>query len=296
MLTQHESEIAATTSRAEALQRVKAAFAAAAIETPALDARVIMAHALGIDAIELVVRPDVPIGAAAARRLIRATARRLAREPVARIVGQREFWGLPFALAAQTLVPRPETETLVAAVLGSTRQAGRAGDRLRLVDLGTGSGCILIALLRELPQAIGLGLDRSPAASGVARHNARQNGVGGRAAFAVADWADAVAGPFDIVVANPPYVASADLAGLAPEVAWHDPAPALDGGADGLDAVRRIAGALPRMLGRDGLAALEFGAGQADAVGEVLAAAGLQRLAIVPDLAGIARVVTVRRA
>ncbi|KMO27620.1 SAM-dependent methyltransferase, partial [Methylobacterium tarhaniae] len=170
-------------------------------------------------------------------------------EPVARIIGAWEFWGLPFGLSSDTLVPRPDTETLVEAALG----LGLGPDAPhRLADLGTGSGCILVALLTEWPQAVGLGIDRSPGACVTARANAARNGVADRAAFAVGDWASALSGPFDVVVANPPYIASEVIAGLSGEVRDHDPRLALDGGADGLDAYRTILAQVPRLLAPGG--------------------------------------------
>ncbi len=288
-------ELNARSTRAEAMAALRVAFREAGLDSPVLAARALVAGLLGLDATELAIRPETPIGPDGAERLREAVRRRITREPVARILGQREFWGLAFALSPATLEPRPDTETLVSAVLDRLDRDGRIKDPLRLVDLGTGTGCILVALLSELPDATGLGLDRSAMATAAALANAIANGVGDRAWFAVSDWAAATAGPFDVVVSNPPYIASPAIARLMPEVAGFDPVLALDGGNDGLDAYRVIAADAPRILAPDGLVAFEVGAGQAFAVGEYLRAAGLASLATAADLNGIGRVVLATR-
>lgn len=282
-------------SRARASAWLRAAFANAGLESPALDARVLIRHGLGINAAALAMAPEEPIGAEGARRIAAYAARRLAREPVARIVGGREFWGMPFALNASTLVPRPESETLVTAVLDRLRESGRRDEPLSILDLGTGSGCLLVALLAEMPAAAGLGLDRSPEAAAMARFNAEANGIGRRALVAVSDWAAAVGRRFDVVVSNPPYVAAAMIGTLAPEVRDHDPRLALDGGRDGLDACRAIAADVDRLLVPGGLVAFEVGAGQADHVAALLCAHALADVRIAHDLSGTGRVVTATR-
>jgi release factor glutamine methyltransferase len=171
---------------------------------------------------------------------------------------------------------------------------GRRDAPLSILDLGTGSGCLLVALLHERPAARGLGVDRAPAALRAARANAAANGVGGRAAFAAADWGAPLAARFDLVVSNPPYIPAAEIAGLAPEVRLHDPRLALDGGADGLDAYRAILSGAPALLAPAGLAVLEVGAGQAPAVAGLAEASGLAVEAVVPDLAGHDRAVVLR--
>nr|WP_267213033.1 peptide chain release factor N(5)-glutamine methyltransferase [Chelatococcus asaccharovorans] len=282
--------ITPATTRGEARRLVADAFAAARLDTPALDARVLLCKALDIAAIDLATEPDVAIGPAAAA-LADMVARRLRREPVARICGRQEFWGLPFALSAATLVPRPDTETLVEAALKAMRDEGRAGSRLRILDLGTGSGCILIALLSELPAATGVGIDLSPEAARMARDNAAMNGVGERASFLVGDWAAAVEAPFDLIVSNPPYIETGDIEALAPDVKLYDPRLALDGGPDGLAAYWRVGAEAWRLLRPGGHLFVEVGAGQAGDVGRLFAQHGLEDWVAIRDLAGIERVI-----
>ena len=279
-------------TRAEALRLLRRAFAEAGLDTPGLDARILLGEALGVGAAALALHPDEPLGAAAAERLRAFAARRLAREPVARILGTQEFWGLPFRLSPETLVPRPDSETVVEAALAGI--ADRRA-RLRILDLGTGSGCLLIALLHELPNAWGLGLDRSPSALATARENARRNGVAGRAAFAASDWAAALAPleRFDLAVSNPPYVATATIPALAPEVRDHDPLKALDGGPDGLAAHRAILSAAPRLLTPTGRLVLEIGFDQETAIRTLAPPAGLTAHHVTPDLAGHPRAVDI---
>ena len=218
------------------------------------------------------------------------TSRRLAREPVARIVGRKEFWGLPLKLNAHTLVPRPETETVVEAALAALDRGGARTRTLRILDLGTGSGALLLALLSELPAAVGVGTDISAEALACARDNAAALGLAQRASFVACDYGAALAGPFDLIVSNPPYIAHGDIAALAPEVSEFDPLRALDGGIDGLDGYRAIAADAPRLLAPNGSLVVELGAGQADAVISLMRGAGLVPTEPPrPDLAGIAR-------
>jgi release factor glutamine methyltransferase len=218
--------------------------------------------------------------------------RTLASEPLSRIVGQREFWGLDFLLSADTLDPRPETETIVEAVLQRLPDRARP---YRFLDLGTGTGCILIALFSEYRQATGLGIDIAPGAVHTARHNAERLGMGARAAFAVGHWTAAISGRFEVVVANPPYIPSADIRGLPPEVRDYDPHRALDGGPDGLAHYRAIAADLPRLLMPGGIFATEIGSSQADAVAAILAGSEMRIDALVCDLAGFRRCVVAQR-
>ncbi|WP_374447989.1 peptide chain release factor N(5)-glutamine methyltransferase [Stella sp.] len=267
-----------------------ARLAAAGVPEPAREARLILAHAAGRPGAVVFPR-DVVLDTAGAARFAAAVARRAAREPLSRILGRREFWSLSFELGPDTLDPRPDTEALVEAALA------RLGDReraWRILDLGTGSGCIALALLGELTRATAVGVDRSEAACRIARANAAALGMADRFQVVVGDWADALAGRFDLVVSNPPYIASGEIAGLDPEVARHDPPAALDGGADGLDAYRRIVPALPRLLVPGGLAGFEIGWDQAAAVMALLAAAGFADAARVADLAGRDRCLLVR--
>ncbi|WP_232631267.1 peptide chain release factor N(5)-glutamine methyltransferase [Methylobacterium sp. Leaf118] len=281
-------------SRDAALRHLVGVFEAAGLANPRGEARFLAGHALALSPSDLILRGGEPLGEAGARALAEAATRRLAGEPVARILGEWEFWGLPFRLAPETLVPRPDTETLVEAALGLFPGRETA---LRLVDLGTGSGCILTALLHERPKALGIGLDRSFAALRVARDNARANGVGDRAAFLCGSWLEALAGPFHLIVANPPYIAAPVIATLAPEVRLHDPLAALDGGADGLEAYRAILAGLsrrPDLLARGGALALEIGYDQGEAVAELARQAGFAASAPIQDLADRDRVVTLR--
>lgn len=247
-----------------------------------------MQHALGLDRSGLLIARDRLLTAAERTALDGLIARRCAREPVSRIVGRREFWSMDFVLSPATLDPRPDSETVVEAALASI------GDRrapLLLADLGTGTGCLLLALLSELPAARGVGVDRSALAADTARANATRLGLAERAGFVVGDWSAALAGGFDLVVSNPPYLATAEMADLAPEVGRFDPALALDGGGDGLAAYRAIAADLDRLLAPGGRVVLEVGQGQAPAVSALLDGAGLSGIAVRPDLAGIERAV-----
>jgi release factor glutamine methyltransferase len=213
------------------------------------------------------------------------------REPLSRILAHREFWGLDFGLSPDTLDPRPDTETVVEAVL---RRALDRETPLRFLDLGTGTGCILLALLSEFPAAAGFGVDDEPGAAITARRNALALGLGGRAHFLTGDWGTALIGTFDVVVANPPYITRSALADLPREVALYDPRHALDGGADGLGAYRSIAVDLPELLKPGAVFACEVGMGQAPAVAEILRATGLAIEGCERDLAGIVRCVVAR--
>jgi len=278
-------------TRAELLARLRAVLAGAGIETPGLDARLLVQHALAIDAAALLTAPEAEADAGAAEAALAFAARRAAGEPVARILGTREFFGLPFRLGPATLVPRPDTEVVVAAALGQLQPAERAW---RLADLGTGSGAILVALLTHLPQAWGIGVDLSQAAADMARVNARENGVAARAAFMVGDWLDAVPGRFDAVVANPPYVPARDIAMLDREVRDHDPHLALDGGADGLDCYRNLLRTAGAVLTPDGFVAFELGAGQAAEVAEIATMLGWRVERLDKDAAGHDRAMILR--
>ncbi|WP_186420326.1 peptide chain release factor N(5)-glutamine methyltransferase [Bosea sp. CS1GBMeth4] len=225
-----------------------------------------------------------PIDEAAAARLEHALARRLAGEPLWRILGAREFWGLSFSLSPGTLEPRPDSETLIEAALAHL--ARRRLEKLRILDLGTGTGCLLVAALREFPQATGLGIDLSPDALATAAGNAARNGVAARAAFRRGNWAAGIEERFDLVLSNPPYIASGEIAELDRTVRENDPLLALDGGPDGLDAYRALAAALPDLLEPGGLAILEIGAGQEAAVVGLLQDAGLRHIASRRDLGG----------
>ncbi|MGO4129817.1 peptide chain release factor N(5)-glutamine methyltransferase [Inquilinus sp. YAF38] len=277
-------------SIAEALRDGTARLAAAGIDSAMSDARLLLMHALGIDRTGLLTRAAEPLPPEAAGRYADHLARRAAREPVSRILGRREFWSLDFALGPATLDPRPDSETLVEAALAA------APDRpLRVLDLGTGTGCLLLAVLHDRAAAFGIGVDRSEAAARVARDNARALGLADRAAFTVGDWATALAGRFDLVLSNPPYIPDSDIAALEPEVREHDPRLALSGGADGLDAYRALAAALPDLLAPGGTAVVELGIGQAADVAALFRGAGLDIAGTPHDLAGIPRCVVTKK-
>ena len=290
-------ELASGAGLEAARRALTQAFREGGITNPALDARLLVMAACGASHADLIRDPERALSDAERARLDNWAERRLMGEPVSRILGSRAFWGLDFRLSPETLDPRPDTETLVDAVLAALpeRDAG-----LRILDLGTGTGCILIALLSELPHAWGIGTDISHAALLTARENALAAGVAERARFVQADWLRGIDGRFDVVVSNPPYIARAELAALSREVRAHDPAAALDGGADGLAAYRAILGEIDRVLKPGGIAAFEVGQGQAEAVSAMMRAADLtpalpDGAASACDLAGIDRALVMKR-
>ncbi|HEV2300839.1 MAG TPA: peptide chain release factor N(5)-glutamine methyltransferase [Stellaceae bacterium] len=275
-----------------ALAEAAAAFAAAGFEEPRRQARRLVAAALELSPLCVLAHPERPLEAGERGRLRAVLERMLAREPVSRILGRREFWGLDFLLSPETLDPRPESETLVEAVL---RGIPDRGAPLLLLDLGTGTGCLLLALLSELPAARGIGVDITRGAAAAARANSRALGLDDRAGFLAGDWGQALAGRFDVVVANPPYVATPAVPELPREVRDYDPRRALDGGPDGFGAYRALAPDAARLLAPEGLFACEIGIGQEGAAAAIFAAAGLGVIGAAPDLAGILRVLLARR-
>jgi release factor glutamine methyltransferase len=283
-------------SIASARRALAQSFRRHGLATPELDARLLVAHALGLDHAALAADGARALTAEEAGAIAELAARRRAREPVARILGVKEFWGLDFELTSATLVPRPETETVVEAALAVLDRSQARCAALKVADLGTGSGALLLALLSELPLARGVGTDLSRAALGCARDNAAALGLSARAAFLACDYGAALRGPFDLVVSNPPYVRHDDIATLAPEVRVFDPLLALDGGMDGLDAYRAISAAARHLLSPDGVLVLELGAGQLGAVEGLMAAAGLAPIGGPRhDLLGIPRALAVKR-
>ena len=242
----------------------------AGIETPELDARLLLCHAAALTHESFVARAGEALQSEAAVRLEALVRRRASREPISHITGTREFYGRSFLVDESALDPRPDTETLIEAALALIEKTGRREEPLRLLDLGTGTGCILVTLLDELAKARGFGTDLSPAALRLAEANARRLGVADRASFLASDWLDAIHGEFDLIVSNPPYIASGEIKRLAPEVAHHDPYLALDGGPDGLEAYRRIAAGAARLLAPKGAILVEIGASQAPAVAGLL--------------------------
>jgi release factor glutamine methyltransferase len=279
-----------------AVRDVALTLRSAGVEDPGADARRLVAAVLGLSAAELLSRPERPLSGEEAERLRGYAERRSRREPVSRILGTRDFYGRSFALSPATLDPRPDSETLVEAALDIVRSAGRMTAPLRLIDIGTGSGCLLLTLLCELPHAWGVGTDISEEALAIARGNAGRLGVADRAAWLAADVLDGIAGVFDLLISNPPYIRTDEIVGLDPEVRVFDPRAALDGGVDGLRLYRRIAAGIPAAV-PDGWAVLEVGHDQAEAVGELLVSgtnADRRELRSYRDVTGRRRCVAVR--
>ncbi len=275
----------------EALSAAVARLAASAIAEPRREARLLLALALCCPIERLVLSSKDTIAPASADRFATFIERRAGGEPYSRILGRREFWSREFQLSADTLDPRPDSETLIEAALA------RIADRdapINVIDFGTGSGALLLALLTELPNARGLGIDRAPGAVETARRNAAALGLSARAHFAVGHWGDGLTVQVDVILVNPPYIPTARLAELALEVSRYDPRAALDGGPDGLAAYRELAPALARLLRSTGFAVCELGAGQRAAVVELMGQCCLETVAIACDLAGIERCLIVR--
>jgi release factor glutamine methyltransferase len=254
----------------EAIRVLAGQLSQAGVEDPARDARVLVANAIGGTLSDIVRAPERVLGEAEARRLVDGAQRRAGREPVSRILGRREFYGRDFLVGPATLDPRPCTETLVDAVLELADREGWRSRPIRILDAGTGSGCILLSLLAELQLAHGVGTDINAEALAIATENARRLGVAERTEFRQGRYFDAAQGEFDVVVSNPPYIPTGDIEGLEPEVRDHEPRAALDGGPDGLDAYREIAAGLNGVL-RRGWIVVEVGADQADDVARILA-------------------------
>jgi release factor glutamine methyltransferase len=269
-------------------------FRAAGIESPELDARILVGHALSLDHAALAAAGARLLESSEQNTIAEFTRRRLTREPVARIVGSKEFWSLKLAVNSSTLVPRPETETVVEAALAAIDADGPRSRTLRIADLGTGSGALLLALLAELPNAFGVGTDIGFGTLLVAQDNARRLKFG-RAAFVACDLAAAFGGPFDLIVSNPPYIASCAIATLGPEVRNFDPHAALDGGPDGLDFYRLIAASAPTLLKAGGALVLELGIGQAPAVAALLSGTQLLPSLLHYDLQGLPRAMTAKK-
>lgn len=269
---------------AEFLRGAERRLAEAGVDNPGLDARILLAHALETDRARILAAPEralSPHEESRAEVLVKSRARR---EPVSRILHEREFHGLMFGLNEATLDPRPDSETLIdAAVDKMPKQPAR------ILDLGTGTGCLLLALLHELPNASGLGVDCAPRATEQARHNAEKLGLGGRAEFRVGNWAEGVAERFDCVISNPPYIPHKEIPKLMPEVRDYDPHLALDGGADGLCAYRILIPRLPDLLAPGGIAVFETGEGQMAAVSALFQRAGFKKIETRRDLGGIER-------
>ena len=264
-------------------------FRQAGIESAEADARLLISHALGLNRTALLTNGERVLSANEMSAIEALAARRLQREPVSRIIGRKEFWSLPLDVTADVLVPRPDTETVVEAALDFIDRNGMRMKPLRLLDIGTGSGALLLALLSELVNASGIATDISPAVINVARGNAERLGLASRCSFFFCNIADGVAGPFDLIVSNPPYIEHSAIATLDPEVRDHDPMLALDGGPDGLDCYRAIAAQAPRLLAPGGRLIVELGAGQDQAVSALFTKARMCVDTARPDLAGLPR-------
>ena len=268
----------------DALRHGAALLDAAGVDNPRLDARLLLGHAAGLSREALLREPLRCIDPVRYDGLL---ARRAAREPLALILGRQEFWSLEFEVSRATLIPRADSETVIEAALAAFPNRTRVR---AILDLGTGTGCLLLAALTEFTSAWGIGVDVSAEAAAVASRNAASLGLSARAAFLCGRWGDALSAGFDLVLSNPPYIPSADIVGLMPEVAQYEPGRALDGGVDGLDAYRRIVAALPGLLAPGGVAVLELGAGQAGQVAALVSGP----VAFRADLGGIRRAMVVR--
>jgi len=291
-----ESKTASTSepplTRAQAIATVADCLEAAGIGEAQDDARALLRAAAGLTRLELALAPRAPLSQEEARALSRYAARRAAREPVSRIIGERGFWTLDLAVAPDVLDPRPDTETLVETALRLV--AERRDAPLSILDLGAGSGAIVCALLSELPGARAVAVDLSAQACAATAANLARCGLAGRASVVQGRWAEALQARFDLVVSNPPYVRTGDIEGLEPEVRLHDPALALDGGADGLDRYREIIGDLPRLLAEDAVVLFEVGFDQAASVAALLGAQDFNIARVTRDAGGHERVVAAR--
>ncbi|GAN96112.1 protein methyltransferase HemK [Komagataeibacter europaeus NBRC 3261] len=263
---------------------------AAGIEAPQREARLLAAHAAGTDLAGLLRIDTLPPADHAT--FMQILQRRLHHEPMAHITGHTGFWSLDVAVSPATLIPRADTETLVEAVLDHLPDRNAP---LRVLDIGTGTGCLLLAVLAEYPQATGIGTDINPDAARLATRNAARNGLAARCDMLCCNWADGITGPFDLILSNPPYIPHADLKDLMPEVVRHEPARALDGGADGLVAYRALAAILPGLLAPGGIAVLELGIGQDHSVPALMHEGGLRILEIRPDLGKIGRALVMKK-
>ncbi|MGB0748037.1 MAG: peptide chain release factor N(5)-glutamine methyltransferase [Magnetospiraceae bacterium] len=265
----------------------------AGVPRPRLDARIMLCHVLGVGPEVILGWPERQVDEAAEERMHDLVDERTLRRPISQIIGRREFWSLDFAVTADTLTPRPESETLIETLLQVLPAKESA---YRVLDLGTGTGCLLLTLLSELPAATGLGVDASAAALDVARNNADALGLADRATFREGHWGEGLAEPFNLVVCNPPYIGTGEIDDLDPEVARHEPRGALDGGVDGLDCYREILWSLGRLLAPAAWVVFEIGPGQAEPVAAMMQQVGLRVEGVQADLAGMPRCVLARSA
>jgi release factor glutamine methyltransferase len=282
---------AMTLTLVSAWTKARRTLEASGVDLPVFDARLLLEAATGVSRLDILTDPHRAVADDDGARLDALVARRAAREPIAYILGKKAFYSLDFAVGPAVLTPRPDTEMVVEAALAALAEDVPA----EVLDLGVGSGAILLSILSARPEAAGIGVDASPDALVFAESNAAALGLSSRATFVHGDWGAGVSGPFDLIVSNPPYIPSGDIAGLEPEVSVHEPRLALDGGEDGLEAYRRLWPDVARLLKPGGRFCVEIGAGQGPDVTALARAAGLEVEAIKPDLAGIGRVVLGRR-
>ena len=277
-------EISATVS--DAIDEAAHQLTGAGIDAARHEARLLLSHVTGLDLARLIAEPDWRLSEPDQTRFADLVERRARREPVSHLVGEREFWSLPFSVCPAVLDPRSDSETLIETALALFPEEAAP---ISVLDLGTGSGCLLLALLHERPRACGIGTDASADALAVATENAARLGVADRVSFMRGDWGAALEGVFDLILCNPPYIAADDLAALSPEVAHFEPRLALDGGRDGLSAYRAILPDVARLLAPGGVALLELGADQTDFVAEIVVKTPLRFIDTRNDLAGIPR-------
>lgn len=255
----------------------------AGVEGAIVDSRILASAAFGLSREEILREPNAPLKMSDVNSFSEMIKRRCAREPVSRILGVREFRGLSFKVVPSTLDPRPDSETIVEAVLGIARGMS---DRLRVLDVGTGTGCLLLSVLKALPKARGVGTEIDPDAAACAARNTEALGLSDRAEIVCSRWVEGIAGPFDIIFSNPPYIPTSEIRRLAPEVAFYEPVGAIDGGADGLDAYRILAELLLNLLSPSGKVVFEIGAQQGNSVSAIFCAAGFSVVGRHKDLAG----------
>lgn len=279
-----EDEITIAEALADAVRQLEEA----GVESAHLDARLLLARVLNVGREYLVMHHDTSLSDAELIAFDALVDRRASREPMAQILGEREFWSLNFLVTADTLTPRPDSETIIATVLDYVPNPNA---RMMIADFGTGTGCLLLSLLTEFPNAHGLGVDISPAALAIAGKNAALHGLMDRAHFHHTSWGENVHGRYDIIVSNPPYIRESDMDELAPEVVEYEPHSALVAGKDGLDAYRALMPHVKRLLAEKGVAALECGMGQSADVAAIAKAYGLRHLETCCDFAGIDRCV-----
>ena len=271
---------------AAALEAANKKLSAAGVENPKFDSKLLLCHSADLDPVTLIVNPDRELSAEILQFFEALIERRAMREPVSHLIGEREFWSLRFAVSSDVLDPRPASETLIQAALKYIEDTQK---EFSVLDLGTGSGCLLISMLSECPVARGVGIDSSEAALKVARRNAGKHSVESRSQFKFSSWGKNLSGSFDLILCNPPYIAESEWGLLEPEVVIYEPQVALLAGEDGLSAFCQLAPDVYRLLNLDGIAVLECGFGQVASLIEIFSGAGLKHLETLSDLGGIER-------